>query len=138
MTNEPTTKRRRIDGDAGDYLPTFVPTPATETQPSVEGDGLDNMDPFLSPATATSWPFDEFAHDPHYLASQEALRSLLFTTARSAAPTRAGTPDDGEESTGLVNNKQVLSKGRPVQYLKNYLSQVAPWVGAIFFTRILR
>lgn len=86
------------------------------------------MDPFLSPATASSWPFDEFAHDPDYLASQEALRSLLFTTARSAAPTRAGTPVDDEEPAGLVNIKQVLSQGRRVKYLKNYMSQVAPWV----------
>lgn len=102
-------KKRRIDRDPGE---------------DVEG----NVDPFLSPATVSSWPFDPFANDPDYLASQEALRSLLFTTARSAAPTREGTPVDDEEPTNQgVNIKQVLSKGRRVQYLKNYMSQVAPW-----------
>ncbi|KAF1916613.1 fungal-specific transcription factor domain-containing protein [Ampelomyces quisqualis] len=102
-------KKPRVDRDAGE-------------------DAEGNIDPFLSPATVSSWPFDPFANDPDYLASQEALRSLLFTTARSAAPTRVGTPIDGEEPTGEVNIKQVLSKGRRVQYLKNYTSQVAPWL----------
>jgi hypothetical protein len=112
-TEEPTVKRRRIDND-------WVET---------EGYAFGNVDPFLSPATASSWPFDEFAHDPDYLASQETLRCLLFTTARSAAPTRAGTPDGGIESPGATNIKQVLSVGRHVQYMKNYMTQVAPWVG---------
>lgn len=137
MADEPATKRRRLEHDGAtttpgnDFLSTFLPTPVTEGQPGVDGYGFDNMDPFLSPATASSWPFDEFAHDPDYLASQEALRSLLFTTARSAAPTRAGSPVDGED-TGVITHdiKQVLSKGRRVQYLKNYMSQVAPWVSA--------
>jgi hypothetical protein len=133
MTDEPASKRQRLHQDApfttpSDFLSTFLPTPTTESQPGLDGYGFENMDPFLSPATASSWPFDEFAHDPDYLASQEALRSLLFTTARSAAPTRAGTPIEGEDSAGSVNIKQVLSKGRRVQYLKNYMSQVAPWV----------
>jgi hypothetical protein len=111
-TDDPTVKRRRIENDWGD----------------TESYTFGNIDPFLSPATASSWPFDEFAHDPDYLASQETLRSLLFTTARSAAPTRAGTPDDGTESPGAMNIKQVLSVGRHVQYMKNYMTQVAPWV----------
>lgn len=133
MTPEHLSKRRRLDEDAptttsGDFLSTFLPTPMTEHRNGAEGYGFENLDPFLSPATASSWPFDEFAHDPDYLASQEALRSLLFTTARSAAPTRAGTPVDGEEPSSVLNAKQVLSKGRRVQYLKNYMSQVAPWV----------
>lgn len=133
MTDEPASKRRRLEQDVaittpGDFLSTFLPTPVTEGQPGIDGHGFDNMDPFLSPATASSWPFDEFAHDPDYLASQEALRSLLFTTARSAAPTRAGSPVDGEDAGIFTHNiKQVLSKGRRVQYLKNYMSQVAPW-----------
>ncbi|KAF1846113.1 putative C6 transcription factor [Cucurbitaria berberidis CBS 394.84] len=133
MPDEPASKRRRLDEDGpvntpADFVSTFLPTPVTENGPGVDGYGFENMDPFLSPATASSWPFDEFAHDPDYLASQEALRSLLFTTARSVAPTRAGTPVDGDEPAGVVNIKQVLSKGRRVQYLKNYMSQVAPWL----------
>jgi hypothetical protein len=111
-TDEASVKRRRIENDWAD----------------TEGYSFGNVDPFLSPATASSWLFDEFAHDPDYLASQETLRSLLFTTARSAAPTRAGTPDDGTESPGAMNIKQVLSVGRHVQYMKNYMTQVAPWV----------
>jgi hypothetical protein len=98
---------------------------------AAESYAFGNIDPFLSPATASSWPFDEFAHDPDYLASQEALRSLLFTTARSAAPTRAGTPDNGE--VGAVNIKQVLATGRHVQYMKNFMVQVAPWVSTHHF-----
>jgi hypothetical protein len=117
MTNGPSSKRRRIEHDAGDLSLSAPGGPASES-----------IDPFLSPATASSWPFDEFAHDPDYLASQEALRSLLFTTARSAAPTRAATPEDVEEARGEFNIKQVLCKGRRVQYLKNYMSQVAPWL----------
>lgn len=86
------------------------------------------VEPFPSPATTSTWPYDEFAHDPDYLASQEALRSLLFTTARSAAPTRAGTPENNGGTSREEDIKHVLSTGRRVQYLKNYISKVAPWV----------
>lgn len=128
MTDEPASKRQRLsqhDPAQDDFLATFLPTPAAESHAAY---GFDNIDPFLSPAT--SWGFDEFAHDPNYLASQEELRSLLFTTARSAAPTRAGTPTGEDHESGGIsfNVKHVLVKGRRVQYLKNYISQVAPWV----------
>lgn len=135
MSEEKISKRRRIADDGlvtspGDFLSTFLPTPG-ETFPGEESAyGVENLDPFLSPATASSWPFDEFAHDPDYLASQEALRSLLFTTARSAAPSRAETPVEDEEAAGTFDIKQILVNGRRVQYLKNYMSQVAPWVSS--------
>lgn len=112
MTDVPVSKKRRLDGDVIDN----------------ESHAFENMDPFLSPATASSWPQDEFAFNTDYLASQEALRSLLFNTARSGAPTRDGTPDDSEGLSGAFNIKQVLSEGRRVQYLKNYISLVAPWL----------
>jgi hypothetical protein len=133
MTDELTSKRRRLHDNVSvtspnDFLLTFLPTPAVEVQPEVERYDLENMDPFLSPATASTWPIDEFAHDLDYLASQEAPRSLLFTTARSAAPTRAGTPDDNEGPAGAFNIKQALVSGRRVEYLKKYLSAVASWV----------
>ena len=133
MTDEPTSKRRRLHGDASitshsDFLSASFPTPVIEVQSGIEDYDFENMNPFLSPATASTWPFDEFAHDPDYLASQETLRSLLFTTARSTAPTRTVTPDDTEDSARVVNIKQVLVHGRRVQYLKNYMSAVAPWV----------
>lgn len=133
MSDEPTTKRRRLDegtiteeahnGSGNAFFS------HNELQTGA-GHGFENMDPFLSPATASSWPFDEFAHDPDYLASQEALRSLMFDTARSVAPTRAGTPVEGDDSNGTVNLKHVLAHGRRIQYMKNYMSQVAPWVSS--------
>ncbi|CAI6334422.1 unnamed protein product [Periconia digitata] len=130
MADEPTSKRRRFTHDqtgSEDYLSPLLhhhQTPTVETMPHA----FDNIDPFLSPAT--SWGFDEFAHDPSYLASQEQLRSLLFTTARSAAPTRAGTPVELEENAyeTSFDIKQVLANGRRVQYFKNYISSVAPWL----------
>ncbi|KAF2261210.1 hypothetical protein CC78DRAFT_608648 [Lojkania enalia] len=129
MTEEP-NKRRRFNHHEppSDELLSFLPTPAAGTSASV-GNGLELLDLFPSPTT--SWGFDEFAQDPNYLASQEELRSLLFLTARSAAPTRANTPSgEAGESTedALFNIKQVLVKGRRVQYLKNYISGVAPWL----------
>lgn len=120
MTEAPVTKKRRLDDDAIDY----------------ESHAFENIDPFLSPATASSWPRDEFAFNTDYLASQEALRSLLFNTARSGAPTRDGTPDEVEERSGAFNIKQVLSKGRRVQYLRNYIFQVAPWLDMFDSTRV--
>jgi hypothetical protein len=136
MVDEPTNKRRRLTEDecaqtshhGNKHHPLFSPG---EERARIDF-GFENMDPFLSPATASSWPFDEFAHDPDYLASQEALRSLMFDTARSTAPTRAGTPTDGDGSAGTLNVKRVLADGRRVLYLKNYMSQVAPWVSVPF------
>lgn len=136
---EPINKRRRLDDDisahhgqgfhnGNNHNPVFSPS----EERAGAGSGFENIDPFLSPATASSWPFDEFAHDPDYLASQEALRSLMFDTARSVAPTRAGTPVEGDDLIGTVNVKRVLADGRRIQYLKNYMSQVAPWVSTIY------
>lgn len=131
MSDEPMAKRRRVDEevsqnstqDFNNGNPLFSPKDVQAV-----GHGFENMDPFLSPVTASSWPFDEFAHDPDYLASQEALRSLMFDTARSVAPTRANTPIEGEEQNSTIRVKHILASGRRVQYLKNYLSNVAPWV----------
>lgn len=124
MVEERPLKRQRTGDDSvpDEFLTSFLPTQNSENQ---LGYGRDNVDPFLSPAT--SWGIDEFAHDPNYLASQEELRALLFTTARSAAPTRAGTPvDEDDTSAGpSFNVKRILAKGRRIQYLKNYISAVA-------------
>jgi hypothetical protein len=133
MADEPMNKRRRLAEDNNTQAPydgyKHLPLFSPDEERARTDFGFENMDPFLSPATASSWPFDEFAHDPDYLASQEALRSLMFDTARSVAPTRAGTPmDGGDDSAGMLNVKRVLADGRRVLYLKNYMSQVAPWV----------
>ena len=92
MAGEPPHKKQRSEQNepiSESVFADLLPTTAAETHlPS--SCVLDNIDPFLSPAT--SWGVDEFAHNADYLASQEQLRALLFTTAQSAAPTRAGTP----------------------------------------------
>lgn len=126
MAEESTIKRRRLD----EKSPTESSRGASNVHPlfsPIDLQTAENIDPFLSPATASSWPFDEFAHDPDYLASQEALRSLMFDTARSVAPTREGTPLD-DDVNEAIDVKNILANGRHIQYLKNYLSSVAPWV----------
>ncbi|KAJ5683564.1 hypothetical protein N7462_006729 [Penicillium macrosclerotiorum] len=95
---------------------------------------------FPSPLGTASWGHDGFAHDPGFLASQEELRCMLFTIAQSAAPTRAATPDTNAQD--IVENEETyaqrikerlpgrpaLSSARRVEYLKNYVGQVAPWL----------
>lgn len=120
----PQKRRRTVDESASDeFAAICLPTSTTESPYH----DLENVDSFLSPVTI--WGIDEFAHDPDYLASQEELRELLFTTARSTAPTRAATPVEDDETNGDTSSnfsiKQILAKGRRVQYLKNYISAVA-------------
>lgn len=99
-------------------------------------DSTDGPGPaFSSPLGTTSWGYDGFSHDPGFLASQEELRCMLFTVAQSAAPTRAGSPDgqgqDGAEAPPEREHtpmRPALSNRRRVEYLKNYVGQVAPWV----------
>ncbi|KAJ5440442.1 Protein of unknown function DUF3468 [Penicillium cf. griseofulvum] len=85
-----------------------------------------------SPSGATSWP-DEFSHDPGFLASQEELRCMLFNLAQSAAPTRTPSPDTYDQDTQLrdredTQTRPVLSSLRRIEYLNNYVGQVAPWL----------
>lgn len=99
------------------------------------------MDAFQLPdntdsSPASSWPLDEFVQDPSYLAYQEELRCLIFNTAQTAAPSREGSPalaaeagGSSEESTQVqAQTKAALSVGRRLDYLKNYVAEVAPWV----------
>lgn len=62
---------------------------------------------------------------------------MLFTIAQSAAPTRAASPDgnepeDGESAERRARDpmpmRSALSSRRRVEFLKNYVGQVAPWV----------
>ncbi|KAB2579658.1 hypothetical protein DBV05_g1690 [Lasiodiplodia theobromae] len=99
---------------------------------------------------------DDYNCNPMFLASQEELRSLLFNTAQSTHPTRASSPAAGggggryaDEiidaggggggggggvggSLSLASDrnqmKQILSTRKRVEYLKNYLAKVAPWL----------
>lgn len=98
------------------------------------------LDASVSPLT--TWSLQGFVHDPAFLASQDELRTLLFTTAQTPAPTRRGSlaplateDDDGfgtaETESSLTQTKQILANGRNLDYLKNYVGQVAPWVSGL-------
>lgn len=98
-----------------------------------------------STSPAESWRLDEFVTDPGYLAYQEELRCLIFNTAQTAAPTREGTPEAadggfsaggfaapgtilGDEGAARRQAGQILGTGRRLEYLKNYVGEVATWV----------
>ncbi|KAK2041986.1 C6 zinc finger domain-containing protein [Colletotrichum somersetense] len=89
-----------------------------------------------STSPAESWRLDEFVTDPGYLAYREELRCLIFNTAQTAAPTREGTPeaaDGGFAAPGTISSDegqagQILGTGRRLEYLKNYVGEVAPWL----------
>lgn len=58
---------------------------------------------------------------------------MLFNIAQSAAPTRAPSPDTQEGTAqlnqgGQTSTRPILSNARRIEYLKNYVGQVAPWV----------
>jgi hypothetical protein len=98
-------------------------------------DPLAGVSPSVLGLSTVSW-FDEYTSDPRFVESQRELRDLLFTSAQSLAPTRAGTPE-GHGPTFLNSPldiadtstiKSVVSTGERVVWLKNYLDEVAPWV----------
>lgn len=86
---------------------------------------IENTSDFLSPLSNIS--FDQFVQDPVYLQSQETLRSLLFSTAQSTAPTRAPSPIQDNGPHPISTHGILLNKKR-IEYLKNYVAEVAPWV----------
>ncbi|WQF79292.1 Putative fungal transcription factor [Colletotrichum destructivum] len=123
-------------------------TPGTPA-PSTWGLGAPTPSQHLSSEASTSpaesWRLDEFVTDPGYLAYQEELRCLIFNTAQTAAPTREGTPEAaeggfsaggfaapgtilGDEGTARRQAGQILGTGRRLEYLKNYVGEVAPWL----------
>ncbi|KAG7100559.1 Transcription activator AMTR1 like protein [Verticillium longisporum] len=82
---------------------------------------------------------------PCYLEYQEELRCLIFNTAQTAAPTREGTPEPGttlpealplvpsfpNPSDDAANRRQAaqtLASPRRLEFLKNYVAEVAPWL----------
>ncbi|KAL4783495.1 hypothetical protein BJX76DRAFT_357879 [Aspergillus varians] len=103
-----------------------------------------------------SWYNDGFSQDPGFLASQEELRAILFTLANSATPTRASSPtldsrrrelefvSDESSATavsrlypyprqhpgqqGREGSAPRLSSRRRIEYLKNYVAEIAPWL----------
>lgn len=111
----------------------------------------DSPHPFLAEDSSPSaiLRLDEFVQDPGYLAYQEELRCLIFSTAeaQTAAPSRAATPAPAEAAAASSDPSSdvaahpscsqqdvhrqtaaILSQGRRLAYLKNYVGQVAPWL----------
>ncbi|TIC98927.1 hypothetical protein CH35J_006328 [Colletotrichum higginsianum] len=134
----------------GDSTTVTAPLEDPETSaPSTWGLGAPTPSQHLSSEASTSpaesWRLDEFVTDPGYLAYQEELRCLIFNTAQTAAPTREGTPEAadggfsaggfaapgtilGDEGTARRQAGQILGTGRRLEYLKNYVGEVAPWL----------
>ncbi|KAL4775154.1 hypothetical protein BDW60DRAFT_226145 [Aspergillus nidulans var. acristatus] len=128
--------------------------PPANTRPP-ESSTTSNHDVFHS--SPGSWYQDGFSQDPGFLASQEELRAILFTLANSAAPTRASSPEAGKRAPDLdlrtsaspsttvsrpyhhyqnhqeqrrtaTTSRSPLSSRRRIEYLKNYVAEIAPWL----------
>lgn len=103
--------------------------------PSGGSDALTGVSPSVLGLSTVSW-FDEYTNDPRFVESQRELRDLLFTSAQSLAPTRAGTPEGHDltfpssqyDVTDVGSIKTVVSTGERIVWLKNYLDEVAPWL----------
>lgn len=130
----PSSKRQKLSGTDQAHFP---PPGAMNTSASTSTSAPTPREwPQYSPSTgahpspfgSTGWYQDGFSHDPGYLASQEELRSMLFSIAESGEQVRGGSPDGtvSLSSPGVMNN--ALSNGRRIKYLKNYVGEVAPWV----------
>jgi hypothetical protein len=90
---------------------------------------------FLSPGTLSS--FDEYAANPRFLELQEELRSVLFTGVASLAPSGYASPAQSEHRVepALGTSKQSLDftrlsipKIRLIKYLKNWITECAPYL----------
>jgi hypothetical protein len=85
----------------------------------------------ISPNSTAYSTFDEFTNDPRFLESQQEFRSLLFTSAQSAAPTRRGSPVYDAVSNAQTGDalSSIVSSGSRIIWLQNYLDEVVLWVG---------
>lgn len=97
-----------------------------------------SVEEFSTPST--SWLIDDFALDPGYVASREELRCLMLNTAQTAPPSPAyegsfvsglDSQEDEDRSSVRHETSHLLSQGRRIEYLKNYISVVAPWVSLL-------
>lgn len=119
--------------------PTSISTPTPHEWPQCSPSQAGDTAPFhSSPLGSGSWYQDGFTHDPGYLASQEELRCMLFSIAQSAVPGSSGSDVNfcggGTRLSSSGVMKEALSNRRRIGYLKNYVGEVAPWVG---FSRLL-
>ncbi|MBE3044695.1 hypothetical protein IMZ48_19465 [Candidatus Bathyarchaeota archaeon] len=107
--------------------------PGTDGAPFSPEISLDGSSPSLAGRP------DEFTLHQGYQVYKEELRSLIFNTTNSGAPTRQASPDvdDGHDELQLApsldeehrrETAEILAVGRRVKYLRNYVDQVAPWV----------
>lgn len=94
-----------------------------------------SLNDFSTPST--SWQLDDFVFEPGYVESREELRDLMLRTAQTAPPSPIHESSfipvqDSHESEDLSSVRHrishLLSQGRRIEYLKNYISEVAPWV----------
>jgi len=99
-------------------------------------------EPRDSPMGLSISSLDEYSMDPRFVESQKELRTLLFTTAHSIAPTRVGSPVRQNQLSGELPGtpgsnsshqyslclKNIISTGRRVTWFKNYIQEVAPWL----------
>ncbi|RAL10823.1 uncharacterized protein BO97DRAFT_348479 [Aspergillus homomorphus CBS 101889] len=146
---EPAPKRQRLEAQQKEPQPPDAETPGSLNPRSLYSTcNLDDTNLHSSPNTsgecgsfqspaAGSWTQDGFSQDPDFLASQEELRCFLFSLANSAVPTRASSPDTagrGDQLLKVLTNdggdswRSPLSDGEHIQYLKNYVTEVAPWL----------
>ncbi|KAK1247717.1 hypothetical protein MKX07_000605 [Trichoderma sp. CBMAI-0711] len=89
---------------------------------------------------STGWQLDDFVLDPGYVASREELRWLMLNTAQTAPSSPAHVDSFASEadqqggetlSSAQHQTSHLLSQGRRVEYFKNYISQVAPWLSCL-------
>ncbi|KAL6819182.1 hypothetical protein V8C40DRAFT_252647 [Trichoderma camerunense] len=94
-----------------------------------------SIEEFSTPSTG--WQLDDFVLDPGYVASREELRWLMLNTAQTAPPSPVhgdsfisglDTHSGEDRSSTQHTTSHLLSQGRRIEYLKNYISQVAPWL----------
>jgi hypothetical protein len=98
-----------------------------------EGGMSDVSGPFLSPVALSV--FDEYAANPKFLELQEELRAMLFDSVVSQTPTRAATPELADSERQRADPKSVprlmrsvISTAKRAEYLKNWITEVAPWL----------
>ncbi|KAI5923940.1 hypothetical protein F4810DRAFT_700884 [Camillea tinctor] len=114
-------------------IPIFQTTALSDTTPSGTSAG--------APSPNFAWKPDEFVLNQGYQTYREELRGLIFNAAQSAAPTREGSPAPGHEAfaqaqPGLSSGDhqtrrttaKILASPDRIRYLRNYVSQVAPWL----------
>ncbi|KAH8127120.1 hypothetical protein LI328DRAFT_164174 [Trichoderma asperelloides] len=94
-----------------------------------------SLDEFSTPST--SWQLDDFVFEPGYVESREALRYLMLSTAQTAPPSPAhessfmpglDSHESEDQSSARHQSSHLVSQGRRIEYLKNYISEVAPWL----------